>query len=54
VGQELMEVEVSELIGLRISRSEVSRIGGLPDEQVQAFAAASPRGLLPLPSPWIA
>src|SRR5215216_905873 len=63
VAQELMESEVSELIGaergerrvdqlveslgLRISKSEVSRIAGLLDEQVQAFRERPLEGRYP-------
>ena len=40
--------QLVESLGLRISRSEVSRIAGLLDEQVQAFRAATVGGPLPV------
>jgi hypothetical protein len=41
--------QLVESLGLRISKSEVSRIAGLLDEQVQAFSRAPVGGPLPLP-----
>ena len=40
--------QLVESLGLRISKSEVSRIAGLLDEQVQAFRAAAVGGPLPV------
>ena len=43
--------QLVESLGLRISKSEVSRICGLLDEQVEAFRDAPAGGPLPVPVP---